>query len=319
MPKFLKMCLPLLVIVWLTNGCIPTAAPTVQPGQTTAAAGTTPGESASATLTPAPAAGRTPTLIPLTYEFLRNMRYFVPTSKKTIRLVDGSYQDGSGADYLSVKMAEAYAIGDLNNDGVNDAAVILAENTGGSGVFTSLVVMIYQNGQPAQLAMEIGDREQVKTVTIKDQLLTLEMVVHLPKDAACCPTQPKTETYTLTQYGLILTHSTTRTPAGAERSIAIANPASGAAVGATVQVKGSVTIAPFENTLAYHLSDTSGNLIAEGSLNVTAYEFGGPGTFDSAIDLPKVTPGVNFRLAILDLSAADGSVLAMDSVVLTRQ
>jgi hypothetical protein len=35
--------------------------------------------------------------------------------------------------------------------------------------------------------------------------------------------------------------------------------------------------------------------------------------------LSLVTPGVNFRLAILDLSAADGSVLAMDSVVLTRK
>jgi hypothetical protein len=313
------MCLALLVIVLIASGCNPTAAPTSQASQTAAAGTAAPGAGAVATFTPAPAAGETPTLVPLTYEFMRNMRYFEPYSNKAVKLVDGSYQDGSGATYLSIKLSDVFAIGDLNGDGVNDAVAILAENTGGSGVFISLVVMMYINGQPAQIAMEIGDREQVKAMAIKDQLLTLNMVVHQPNDSACCPSLPKIETYILTTYGLILVHTTTQTPSGAVRSITIANPASGAAVGDAVQVKGSVTIAPLENSLAYHLSDASGNLITEGLLSVTAANVGGSGTFDSAIDLSKITSGTNFRLDILDLSAADGSVLDMDSVALTHQ
>ena len=311
MSKFLKMVLPLLVIILIASGCSPnpTAVPTAQASQA----------AATATLTPAPAAGETPTLIPLTYEFMRNMRYFEPYSNKAVKLVDGSYQDGSGANYLSIKLADVYAIGDLNGDSVNDAVAILAENTGGSGSFISLVVVMYINGQPAQIAMEIGDREQVKAVTIKDQLLSLDMVVHQPNDSACCPSLPKAETYILTTYGLILVHTTTQTPAGATRDITIASPASGAAVGDAVQVKGSVTIAPFENKLAYHLSDASGNLISEGSLSVTAADAGGPGSFDTSIDLSKITSGTKFRLDILDLSAADNAVLDMDSVALTRQ
>ncbi len=319
MKKFSQWCFALLAVALLASACVPAAVtPTSQSvffGPTPTLANTPQETLATATPTVEPTA----TLIPLTLGLLRNISYFLPASQKTVRLQDGSYQAGSGADYLSVKMEDAFALGDLNGDTIPDAAVILAENMGGSGTFVSLVVELYQDGKPAQLAMEIGDRDQVKVVSIKDQLLTLDMVIHGPNDPMCCPSLPTTETYILTKLGLILTHSITKTPDGAERSITISSPASGTQVGDSVTVKGGVTIAPFENSLAYRLYDLSGNQVAEGSVNVTADQAGNPGTFEGAVDLSKVAPGAGFRLAILDLSAADGSILAMDSVALTRK
>jgi hypothetical protein len=43
---------------------------------------------------------------------------------------------------------------------------------------------------------------------------------------------------------------------------------------------------------------------------------GTPGTFDASIDISMVPAGTTIRLKITDLSAADGSILAMDSVEL---
>ena len=57
-------------------------------------------------------------------------------------------------------------------------------------------------------------------------------------------------------------------------------------------------------------------VLAEGPLQVISEEMGGPGTFDSPIDISTLPAGPPIRLALLDLSAADGSILAMDSVAL---
>ena len=70
---------------------------------------------------------------------------------RTIKLVNGAYSEGSDPVTYSVQMLGAYAFGDLNGDGKADAAVILAENGGGSGTFESLIVMVNQAGAPHQV------------------------------------------------------------------------------------------------------------------------------------------------------------------------
>jgi hypothetical protein len=56
--------------------------------------------------------------------------------------------------------------------------------------------------------------------------------------------------------------------------------------------------------------------LASGPIQVTAAEMGGPGTFDSIISLGSILSGTVVRIEIQDLSAADGSLLAMDSAEL---
>jgi hypothetical protein len=83
-----------------------------------------------------------------------------------------------------------------------------------------------------------------------------------------------------------------------------------------VQVNGTVSIAPFENTLSYSIQDEAVNQLAAGPVMVTASDLGAPGTFSELIPLAGIPAGTFVYLEIQDLSAADGSLLAMDSVKL---
>ncbi len=51
-----------------------------------------------------------------------------------------------------------------------------------------------------------------------------------------------------------------------------------------------------------------------GPVNVDAADLGAPGTFNVTLDLGAFPPG-RIRIELSDLSAADGSVLALDSVM----
>jgi riboflavin synthase alpha subunit len=113
---------------------------------------------------------------------------------------------------------------------------------------------------------------------------------------------------------LTLARQTSRTPTGAERAITITDPRDGDQISGSVQLAGSVTIAPFENNLVYTIIDASGNELASGSITVDAETLGGPGTFDQAIDLGAIPAGSIVRILVSDVSVADGSTLAMDSV-----
>ena len=263
----------------------------------------------------------TPLLTPvvLTAEELMNSPYVLPYSQKTVTLTDGAYTGGSGADYVEVHLADPIALGDLNGDKIDDAAVVLAENTGGSGTFKSLIVILDQNGPIQAGAVQLGDRNQIKTLGIQDQRILLDMVVHAPNDPMCCPTQPVKETYTWVKSGIVMTHLTSQTPDGTAREIHIENPTEGLEVTGSIPLTGTVTIAPFENTLAYKLMDVQGNILDQGPVVVAAADMGGPGTFDALVDLSKVPAGMPFQLAVFDVSMADGSTLAMDAVDLIHK
>jgi hypothetical protein len=83
-----------------------------------------------------------------------------------------------------------------------------------------------------------------------------------------------------------------------------------------VQVKGSVAIAPFENNLTYSIKDGAGVELSRGAVQVNASAPGGPGTFDAVIPLGKILSSTLIMIEIQDVSAADDSLLAMDSVEL---
>ncbi len=92
------------------------------------------------------------------------------------------------------------------------------------------------------------------------------------------------------------------------RTISIDRPDSYSIVTPTFEVRGQVTISPFESTLGYHVLGSDGNLLAAGSMQVQA-EMGQPGTFSGSISLPETYRGPA-RLVIFEGSAADGLILA---------
>ena len=86
-------------------------------------------------------------------------------------------------------------------------------------------------------------------------------------------------------------HLASQTTGGTERTIQIESPAAGTQVGDTVEVKGSVSIVPFENTLGYRLYHAANNQLAEGTF-VTANITGTSGTFDATVEYPGYLQGL---------------------------
>jgi hypothetical protein len=261
----------------------------------------------------------TPSVPALTVDALRNAAYTLPGFTGDLfsyQLTDGKYTlgDPTVTGYVEVTLLDTYAFGDLNEDGVNDAVVLLAENFGGTGVFVSVNAVLNDGGQPRHAASSmIDDRPQIGNLDIRDGEIFLEAVVHAFDDPACCPELSVTRFFQLSGTSLTLVRATTRLPSGQERAITIDSPLDGAEVRGELVITGSVTIAPFENTLTYRIYNEQGNELFAGPIMVSAPDFGAPGTFSATLDTSTFPIG-RVRIVIADLSAADGSVLAMDSI-----
>ena len=154
-----KMLLPLLALALAVLACvipvIPTPPTPIPP---------------TLTVTVPPVPTPTATAVPseLTLDILKNGTYHAPSYDRTIKLVDGVYDTGSSSDPYYVHMLDVAAFGDLSGDGVGDAAILLAENGGGSGVFISLIIIFSQSGMPLQVgAVDLGDRVLVNGMTIQ--------------------------------------------------------------------------------------------------------------------------------------------------------
>ncbi len=146
----------------------------------------------------------------LTEDTLKNAEYRGIYEEETVQLTDGRYEGEpfveGGASRPTVTFIDPYAFGDLDGDGVEDAAVLLAENSGGSGTFIYVAAVLNRNGNPQDLATQLlGDRVQVNSLSIEDGEIVLYMITHGPDDAMCCPTQRVVQTYELRDDELVQT------------------------------------------------------------------------------------------------------------------
>jgi hypothetical protein len=238
---------------------------------------------------------------------------------QVVQLKNGELEQGMpGSDnYLAVVMTEFVAVGDLNADGQDEVAVLVSENYGGSGVFVFLAV--YENVDGIltfQTSSMVDDRPQLEALSIKGGEIFLEAVIHGADDPMCCPTLKTARHYRLVDNLLDMTDYTTFTPDGHPRTISIELPANGSEVFSSVTLKGSVAVAPFENNLTYRIYDIAGIELSIGAIQVTSPDMGAPGTFDTVVPIGNVLSGTVVRIEVQDISAEDGSLLAMDSVEL---
>ena len=252
---------------------------------------------------------------------IRNAPYQLgtPVSLQIVQLKDGKFEQGTpgGADYISVQVTDFAATGDLNADGSDEIAALIAENFGGTGVFVFLVVYTDVNGTPTFFTSSIvDDRPQLNALSIENGEIFLDATIHGTEDPMCCPTLKTTRHYKLVNDQLDMTDFTSFTPDGKPRTITIESPVDGTEAHSKVQLKRNVAIAPFENNLTYSIKDGAGVEISRGAITVNATDLGAPGTFDSLISLGNIITDTVITIEVQDLSAADGSLLAMDSVEL---
>ncbi len=132
----------------------------------------------------------------LTMEKLKNAEYDLVEFGK-VKLVNGIGQlSPEGQAWFS---EESVRFGDLNMDGLADAAVILVFNSGGSGVFRMLVAMLDEQGNPKQVdAAGLGDRVKIERFQVTgDGEIQVRMITQGPDDPMCCPTVQVDEYYRL--------------------------------------------------------------------------------------------------------------------------
>ena len=238
---------------------------------------------------------------------------------RVVQLSDGRYQEGTpgSEEFLLVSVTDLFARGDLNGDGENEAVTIVTETYGGSGSFVFLAVYQYLNDEPVFLtSIFIDDQPLFNELAIEDGEIFLDVAIHGSDDPTCCPSLETKRHYFLNGVNLILTDYSTETPAGEPRVIKIEEPIDGTQVSGIVRIIGTVTISPFENNLIFRVYDLGGVELSAGPVTVESIGLGASGTFEKAIDLGAILTNTTIRIEVEDVNVADGSLFAMDSVLL---
>lgn len=308
-----------LLILVAACACAPlTPAPAAVP------AAATPLPTLSPSLPPAPTAAPTvvpspvpsPTPQPWTLEQFKNFTYTLEAPMGAVTLADGKFTkeivEGKGSYTVRGQLIEKFATGDLNGDGLADAAVILAVNTGGSGTFHSLFIFLAKGGQAAR--QYLGDRIVERQISIADGKITLDILRQGPKDALCCPSEHAILTFRLNQGTL---EKLSDQVAGPVYPNQITITAPDAAVKNPFQIQGKVSQMPFEKNLVYRVYDAAGQKILEGHITVQS-ELSGPGTFTQTIQLPASYHG-QARVEIIDQDASSGQPRGLASVTVVLQ
>ena len=245
----------------------------------------------------------------LTLEQLRNSEYRLPLlgeENTPIQFEDGegSIAYGEGAterDYAGIE-DDMVAFGDLDGDGIADAAVVVFTSGGGSGTFRYLIGVLDRDGAPVQAArVYLGDRVQVESVTIASGEIVMDMLAHRRSDGLCCPTLNITRGFALRGDQLV-----------PRQALVIESPLPGETIASGVEVRGNTSRHPSGDGLAYLVYDARGGVIGMGRLAVEGGE-GYPGTFAAPVEFIAGAGGPG-RIEIVDVDQGDGSALARTTV-----
>jgi len=168
-----------------------------------------PQDGAAEVATTKPADQATSPLIvtPVTSDELANMAYSgiydIAVTLKDGRWEGEPFVEG-GASRPAVGMVDNFLLtGDLDNNGLDEAVVLLWESSGGSGVMNYVAAVGRRDGDTVNLGTAlIGDRVQLRNGRIAGGTIELDIIQQGPNDAACCPSQLASRFWTLDANGL---------------------------------------------------------------------------------------------------------------------
>jgi hypothetical protein len=107
-----------------------------------------------------------------------------------VPLANGKWKDPAEGG-STFTLLPVHATGDLDGDGVADAAVVLQEATSGTGTFAYLFAIKTYASTPTQLGAPewLGDRSVVERLSIdRKGILSVRFLTHKDGDSECCPT-----------------------------------------------------------------------------------------------------------------------------------
>ena len=145
---------------------------------------------------------------PITPEELANAAY-LGIYDEPVHLTDGEYLGqpfvAGGAARPRVLLIPGFSLsGDMTGDGNEEAVVLLAESSGGSGTFDYVAVMSRSGDDVVNIGTAaLGDRVQIRDAGLEDGRVRIDVVQGGPEDAACCPTQKATRTWAITDEQLV--------------------------------------------------------------------------------------------------------------------
>ncbi|HEX9014803.1 MAG TPA: hypothetical protein VF960_02240, partial [Chloroflexota bacterium] len=137
--------------------------------------------------------------IALAEEVVRNGKYELP-GIGSFQLKDGNYQEryGDGATQVKRVGVVAVAFGDLDGDKVEDAAVVLWANTGGTGTFIYLAPVLNRDGKGEQAGAELlGDRVEIKSLAVVSGRVRVELLTQGAPDPMVSPSLQAAREYAL--------------------------------------------------------------------------------------------------------------------------
>ncbi|GAB4468526.1 MAG: hypothetical protein OHK0037_26190 [Elainellaceae cyanobacterium] len=140
-----------------------------------------------------------------------NASYSVPTlgdqpQVGVITFENGRFEDPNRRlNAVLSRQQGQVAFGDLDGNGQQDAVMIMAVNTGGSGIFVYLAPLLNPDGAiESPMLAGLGDRIQVNSVRIlEDGLISVNMIIQGPNDPQCCPTQEVTQFYRVSEGSVV--------------------------------------------------------------------------------------------------------------------
>jgi hypothetical protein len=127
------------------------------------------------------------------------------TQSGTVQLTYGQFRESIAAGSATetvVKLGKEIAYGRIN--GMDAAAVILFTNSGGSGTFFDLALLVRMNTEWINTdAAFLGDRIAIHSLTFDNEAIIVDMTSHGPEDPMCCPTLRQEQRFTVEDNRLV--------------------------------------------------------------------------------------------------------------------
>lgn len=139
---------------------------------------------------------------PISMEVLKNLTYRIDDDFITLQGGKREFAPDTGRDLpdkdIAVYLVD-HAFGDINGDGNGDAIAVLQASEGGSGIYYYLATVFNDRGNARAYgkAYVLGDRVEIRSVSIQGESVVVQLMMHADNDGLCCPTQFRTLEFVL--------------------------------------------------------------------------------------------------------------------------